>query len=520
MVDGLSELEAQRKARIEANKHKLLELNLAQHASALRQTTPRKRPTQPKTPASAPVGSRRLSDRVRNITPVSCNLEKIYRMSRFARTGRLTRSDRKECEAAELASLRNGKAKMAHEAAEELEAASPYPGVVRGATGDKHQIYLRLKNRPDLPLWDIVYLSRPGGSGGLSGGWRGFAIDLELRVGDAVLFEKPMEDTWVYEVTVVRAGEREADEINTENIRILMQQAGLEDGDNSSEEDTDDQVEDARLKPKPKQSTVEEELLRVKTPQVADLPRTKRGKRVVPDDEQPAVVVKTDTDEILAALDDIEPSAAVMAAFQSALAHEDDCPGKHLLFSLSDFAQPYQLVNASRYASTLELSAHSSLPVPPGDDLDDAVINMFEAALAGGNSNEDAVPNLAEEKERKRSVSLALSTGLQKQVASFNTLGATLATMGAQAEGTKLRIFSATLNTWLNGIIIRYTASDISHEIHFEDNTIVTCQLWDLRDDELALIEGQPAVAGQLRLTDYYKTVKASQATGSAKAER
>eukprot|EP00963_Diacronema_lutheri_P014341 scaffold2859_cov349-Pavlova_lutheri.AAC.78 len=38
--------------------------------------------------------------------------------------------------------------------------------------------------------WENVYLVRGHNSGGLSGGWRGFAIDQGLCVGDAVVFEK------------------------------------------------------------------------------------------------------------------------------------------------------------------------------------------------------------------------------------------------------------------------------------------------------------------------------------------
>jgi hypothetical protein len=38
--------------------------------------------------------------------------------------------------------------------------------------------------------WEVVWLVRSGSNGGLSGGWRGFAIDQRLANGDAVVFRK------------------------------------------------------------------------------------------------------------------------------------------------------------------------------------------------------------------------------------------------------------------------------------------------------------------------------------------
>ena len=37
--------------------------------------------------------------------------------------------------------------------------------------------------------WEVIWLPRPSGAG-LSGGWRGFAIDQRIALGDAVVFEK------------------------------------------------------------------------------------------------------------------------------------------------------------------------------------------------------------------------------------------------------------------------------------------------------------------------------------------
>eukprot|EP01048_Picozoa_sp_COSAG05_P023709 COSAG05_NODE_5246_length_1227_cov_1.194149_1_plen_305_part_01 len=51
--------------------------------------------------------------------------------------------------------------------------------------------------------WPVIWLRRGGAGGGLSGGWRGFAIDHELGVGDVVSFEKMVGNTLV--ATIHRA---------------------------------------------------------------------------------------------------------------------------------------------------------------------------------------------------------------------------------------------------------------------------------------------------------------------------
>ena len=43
--------------------------------------------------------------------------------------------------------------------------------------------------RVGASTWEVVWLLRPSGAG-LSGGWRGFAVDQRLCVGDAVVFQQ------------------------------------------------------------------------------------------------------------------------------------------------------------------------------------------------------------------------------------------------------------------------------------------------------------------------------------------
>ena len=43
---------------------------------------------------------------------------------------------------------------------------------------------------PDGDPWEVIWLPKGKGGGGLSGGWRGFCIDNDLAVGDTVVFEK------------------------------------------------------------------------------------------------------------------------------------------------------------------------------------------------------------------------------------------------------------------------------------------------------------------------------------------
>ena len=46
-----------------------------------------------------------------------------------------------------------------------------------------------LQEKESLDEWEVVWLRKGKKGGGLSGGWRGFAIDMELNAGDSVLFE-------------------------------------------------------------------------------------------------------------------------------------------------------------------------------------------------------------------------------------------------------------------------------------------------------------------------------------------
>jgi len=52
--------------------------------------------------------------------------------------------------------------------------------------------------------WEVMWMNRSktGGTGGFSGGWRGFAIDQKLASGDAVVFKK--ESGLVLRVTIYR----------------------------------------------------------------------------------------------------------------------------------------------------------------------------------------------------------------------------------------------------------------------------------------------------------------------------
>jgi len=70
-------------------------------------------------------------------------------------------------------------------------------------------IHLRVGN----VLWPVTWLQRPSGAG-LSGGWRGFAVDQRLCVGDAVVFQLRDGSKRVLDVHIFRAhlleGERHA----------------------------------------------------------------------------------------------------------------------------------------------------------------------------------------------------------------------------------------------------------------------------------------------------------------------
>lgn len=46
-----------------------------------------------------------------------------------------------------------------------------------------------LQEKESMDEWEVVWLRKGKKGGGLSGGWRGFSIDMELCAGDAVLFE-------------------------------------------------------------------------------------------------------------------------------------------------------------------------------------------------------------------------------------------------------------------------------------------------------------------------------------------
>eukprot|EP00668_Euglena_longa_P022568 GGOE01028090.1.p1 GENE.GGOE01028090.1~~GGOE01028090.1.p1 ORF type:complete len:387 (-),score=45.74 GGOE01028090.1:371-1531(-) len=64
----------------------------------------------------------------------------------------------------------------------------------------KHAMVLRDTEGKDSP---VVWLRRGGSGGGLSGGWRGFAIAHSLAVGDVVLFEK--SDSRTLRASIFRA---------------------------------------------------------------------------------------------------------------------------------------------------------------------------------------------------------------------------------------------------------------------------------------------------------------------------
>ena len=50
-------------------------------------------------------------------------------------------------------------------------------------------VKMMLQEKASMDVWEVVWLRKGKKGGGLSGGWRGFAIDLELNAGDSVLFE-------------------------------------------------------------------------------------------------------------------------------------------------------------------------------------------------------------------------------------------------------------------------------------------------------------------------------------------
>lgn len=50
-------------------------------------------------------------------------------------------------------------------------------------------VKMMLQEKESMDVWEVVWLRKGKKGGGLSGGWRGFAIDLELNAGDSVLFE-------------------------------------------------------------------------------------------------------------------------------------------------------------------------------------------------------------------------------------------------------------------------------------------------------------------------------------------
>lgn len=229
--NGSTEYEAIRMQRLEENKRRMQELGISELSQSLSKSvqTTNSKPTKQRAPKDDfPIEVRRSSRVMNGPQPNYCDAAYDFHLPKrsYPRINRLPRRYASDIE-------RIKTAERANKLHEEMQSGNPsfvklmLVSHVSGGFWLGLPMHFCKKNLPkdDGPMvledenggeWDSVYLAHRTG---LSGGWRGFAMDHGLEDGDAIIFEliKPRR----FKVYIVRVSEvvrKEGDENDKENV--------------------------------------------------------------------------------------------------------------------------------------------------------------------------------------------------------------------------------------------------------------------------------------------------------------
>eukprot|EP00898_Chlorokybus_atmophyticus_P002522 jgi/Chlat1/3270/Chrsp22S00256 len=448
------DLEAQRRERVEANKQKLRDLQLLEHAESLRKkATPPRRNVQARAHSLLAASPVRTSSRFVGVPKVNY-AEKDHEYAQIVdakprRGGR--RNSKREagsgsmswngcrdfCTQEELDTLRNGQAEVALHAAmkyiddENLRRAFAkkiLPSHVskgywmalpaefatylpKGQIDEQFPVMMRLRE-VDFPM---KFIRKGANGGGLSGGWRHFAGVTQLRTGDAVLCYQPDPSAFTYQMEIIRAGTK-----HIENVKLLTEDSdGFEDSDSPSrppapaavpESDEDDSDGDLNLHDD------------------SELDPDSENDALELDDESP------DEDE-----EDEEEEEDEEGEGKDDRIDNKGEPG---------FAEPPRLDNAT--------------DAPP------AVVDTATHA-------QDGCCEVDEELKRKI-----------EDLAAAGNHGAQLALKGSHLVAQSIRVYWPEDQKWYKGVVVKFDAATCSHHIKYEDDECIGTQLWDLGEDEKA----------------------------------